>query len=235
MLAAAGIAADDIDPTADIVSPRDLGGLHLETGGRDTPVPTMQALDLAVFTSEPTTMISPAAMQRYGLQPITAGWLIRSDAPLTSAQISTARRIAAEAGLTIETRTTGGPNGALGTDSTMIGVLVALAVLAMTVGLIRSETAGDMRTLTAAGASTRTRRWLVGATAGALGLLGGVLGVVGAHLAVLAWNHGRLGSLAHTPAANLLVLIVGLPLAAAVGGWLLAGRDPRAIARAPLT
>ncbi len=134
-----------------------------------------------------------------------------------------------------ETRTTTGPNGALSTDSTLIGVLVALAVLAMTVGLIRSETAGDMRTLTAAGTSTRTRRWLVGATAGALGLLGGVLGVVGAHLAVLAWNHGRVGSLAHTSATNLLVLIIGLPLVAAAGGWLLAGRGPRAIARAPLT
>ena len=174
-------------------------------------------------------------MQRYGLHPVTAGWLIRSDSPLTSAQISAARRIAAAAGLNIETRTTTDPNGALSTDSTLIGVLVALAVLAMTVGLIRSETAGDMRTLTAAGASTRTRRWLVGATAGALGLLGGVLGVVGAHLAVLAWNHGRVGSLAHTSAVNLLVLIIGLPLVAAVGGWLLAGRGPRAIARAPLT
>ena len=64
-------------------------------------------------------------------------------------------------------------------------LLVALGVLAMTVGLIRSETTSDLRTLTAAGASTWTRRWLVGATAGALGLLGGVLGVVGAHLAVL--------------------------------------------------
>ncbi len=78
-------------------------------------------------------MISPAAMQRYGLaadhgrvaDPIGRAAHLGTD--------STARRIAAEAGLTIETRTTGGPNGALGTDSTMVGVLVALAVLAMTV------------------------------------------------------------------------------------------------------
>ncbi len=235
LLAASGLTEADLDPTADVASPRDLTGLQLESGKRDPPVPEVQVLDLPAYTSEPTTMISSAAMQRYGLQPITAGWLIRSDSPLTSAQISTARQIAAGAGLNVETRSTARTNGALSTDSTTIGILVALAVLAMTVGLIRSETAGDMRTLTAAGASTRTRRWLVGATAGALGLLGGVLGVVGAHLAVLAWNHGRLGSLSHTPASNLLVLIIGLPVAAAVGGWLLAGRGPRAIARAPLT
>ena len=235
LLALAGLTADDLDPTADIASPRDLSGLHLESGKRDTTVPKVQVVGLTAYTSEPTTMISTAAMQRLGLQPITVGWLIRSDSTLTSAQISAARRIAADAGLTIETRTTTGPNGALSTDATTIGVLVALAVLAMTVGLIRSETAGDMRTLSAAGASTRTRRWLVGATAGALGLLGGVLGTAGAHLAVLAWNHGRLGSLAHTPASNLLVLIVGLPVAAALAGWVLAGRAPRTIARAALT
>ncbi len=32
----------------------------------------------------------------------------------------------------------------------------------------------------------------------------------------------------------LLILLVGLPLAAAVSGWLLAGREPEAIARQPL-
>ena len=55
-------------------------------------------------------------------------------------------------------------------------MLVALGVLAMTVGLIRSETAGDLRTLTATGASSATRRTLNAATAGALALLGGILG-----------------------------------------------------------
>lgn len=235
LLAAAGLTTADLDPNADVVSPRDLNGLQLELGRRDPPVPKVQVIDLPVYSSEPTTMITTAAMQRLGLQPITAGWLIRSNSPLTSAQITAARQIAAAAGLTIETRSTNSPNGALGTDSTLIGGLIALAVLAMTVGLIRSETAGDIRTLTAAGASTRTRRWLVGSTAGALGLLGAVLGILGAHLAVLAWNHGRLGSLAYTPIENLLELTVGLPSIAMVAGWVFAGRQPSTIARAALT
>ena len=37
------------------------------------------------------------------------------------------------------------------------GILIALSVLAMSVGLIRSETAPDLRTLTATGASGATR------------------------------------------------------------------------------
>jgi putative ABC transport system permease protein len=49
-------------------------------------------------------------------------------------------------------------------------------VLAVSVGLIRSETSGDLRTLAASGASARTRRAITAATAGALGLLGAVLG-----------------------------------------------------------
>jgi hypothetical protein len=34
--------------------------------------------------------------------------------------------------------------------------------------------------------------------------------------------------------ANLLVILVGMPLAATVLGWLLAGRDPAGIGRQPL-
>jgi putative ABC transport system permease protein len=235
LLAYSGISAGDVDPTADIISPRDLGGLELGAGGRDTIVPKVQHTDAAIYTSEPTTLISTATMQRHGLQAVTAGWLLRSPDLITPREIDSARQIAAEAGLTIETHKAPRSLKALGADSTGIGVLVALAVLAMTVGLIRSETAGDLRTLTAAGASTRTRRWLVGATAGALGLLGGLLGTAGAHLAVLAWNHGRLGSLSHTTVSNLLVLIVGLPVIAMAAGWVLAGRQPAAMARAALT
>jgi putative ABC transport system permease protein len=67
-------------------------------------------------------------------------------------------------------------------------MLLALAVLAMTVGLIRSETAGDLRTLTATGASSGTRRTLTAATAAALALLGGILGTAGAYLALIAWH-----------------------------------------------
>jgi len=36
------------------------------------------------------------------------------------------------------------------------------------------------------------------------------------------------------PVDDLVVIVVGLPLAATIGGWLLAGREPPTIARQPL-
>ncbi len=65
-------------------------------------------------------------------------------------------------------------------------MLLALGVLAMTVGLIRSEAAADVRTLTATGATSGTRRMLTAATAGALAFLGVVLGTGGAYIALMA-------------------------------------------------
>jgi hypothetical protein len=54
--------------------------------------------------------------------------------------------------------------------ATAAGIVLALGVLlAVTVGLIRSETAGDLKVLTAAGASRRIRRTLTSVTAGAIG------------------------------------------------------------------
>ena len=65
-------------------------------------------------------------------------------------------------------------------------LIMALAILALTVGLIREESAGDLRTLTAAGATSRIRRTLTAATAGALAFLGSLLGVGGAYLVLVA-------------------------------------------------
>jgi putative ABC transport system permease protein len=115
------------------------------------------------------------------------------------------------------------------------GIVIALSVLAMSVGLIRSETAPDLRTLTATGASGMTRRTITAATAAALGLLGVILGVAGAVIAGMAWMHSGLTATAGgVPMTDIVILLIGLPLVAAVGGWLFAGREPPAVARQPL-
>jgi putative ABC transport system permease protein len=107
--------------------------------------------------------------------------------------------------------------------------------MAASVGLIRSETARDLRTLTATGASGATRRMITAATAAALGLLGAILGLAGAVIAGLAWAHGSLSAMfGDLPLSDVLILLVGLPLVAAVAGWLLAGREPPLIARQPI-
>ena len=101
----------------------------------------------------------------------------------------------------------------------------------MTVGLIRAEAAGDLRTLTAAGATSTTRRTLTAVTAGALALLGALLGSAAAYLALAAGHLSDLGNLSRVPVLYLAITILGVPVAATLTGWILAGRQPPSIAR----
>jgi putative ABC transport system permease protein len=170
-----------------------------------------------------------------GLHPVLAAWLIQTPKALTAAQVTHADHWAAANGLTVETTSHSAQAGLQSVSdwAIAVGVLAVLAVLAMTVGLIRSETAGDLRVLAATGASSGTRRLLTGATAAALTLLGALLGTAAAYLGIIAWNRG-LHSLTAFPAAKLAMLIVGLPLLALAGAWLLAGREQQAMAQQPL-
>jgi putative ABC transport system permease protein len=196
---------------------------------------TIQMLGLPRYTSAPNTLLTPHAMTVLKLHPVLAAWLIQAPKALTAAQVTRADHWAAQSGLTVET-TTFSPQASLSSvsdDALAVGVLAVLAVLAMTVGLIRSETAGDLRVLAATGAKSGTRRLLTGVTAAALALLGAILGTAAAYLGIIAWNRG-VHSLSAVPAAKLTVLVAGLPLLALVAGWLLAGREPAAMARQPL-
>jgi putative ABC transport system permease protein len=179
----------------------------------------------------PPSFITLDGLRRKGWAQIPAGWLVESSRPLTSDQIADARRVAADAGLTIEVQRKGNSQHKTMAIATAAGALLALCILAMTVGLIRSESAGDLRILTATGASSRIRRTLTATTAGALALLGALLGVAGAYAVLLATYHDDLGYLSDVPVLYLALAIIGVPLAAAAAGWLLAGREPPAIAR----
>ena len=198
--------------------------------------PVMQTLpSLPSGTSEPNTLITMHAVRQMRLHIAPGGWLIQAHAPLTATQISDARATISAVGGQIETKSGQLSLTQIGDGASAAGMLIALAVLAMSVGLVRSETSGDLRTLAATGASARTRRAITTATSGALGLLGAVLGTVTACLAVIAWVHGSLGVVfTHVPGIDYLLILVGLPLAATVGGWLFAGREPSAVARQPI-
>jgi putative ABC transport system permease protein len=202
--------------------------------GPDQWQPVIQKLALPTYTSAPDTLLTPRALQDFGLKSVTAGWFIQTRAPLTPAQINSAQHTAAAAGITIETRKKQTSNAGLREGSTAVGFLVALGVLAMTVGLIRSETANELRTLAATGATSTTRRAITGATAGALALLGALLGIGGAYLALIAWHRSDLHPLTRVPYLDLVIIIVGLPLLAITAGWSLAGREPVSIAHQPL-
>jgi putative ABC transport system permease protein len=235
-----GIPLAAVDPASDVVSSRtDLSGLQIfypgDRAGSGIADPKIQRIEgLPLYTSAPAALITEKAMRTLGLRPIPAAWLIQTRGPLTTAQIQTARAAAASAGLYVETRTVQASLVPLRNWSTAAGILLALAVLGMTVGLIRSETSNDLRTLAATGAGSTTRRAITGTTAGALALLGAILGTAGAYAALLAWYRTDLSPLGRIPVLNLVVILVGFPLVAAVAGWLLAGAEPPVIARRPL-
>ena len=191
-------------------------------------------------TSAPNTVVTEHAIRTLHLRSSVSadGWLIQTPSPPTATQITNARLAAAAAGLTIETKNSIPSVAVIINWATVFGIVLALGILAMTLGLIRSETAGDLRTLAATGASGWTRRTLTGVTAGALGLAGAVLGTVAAYTAAIgyAWDNklDGLSELTSVPVTSLLLILVGMPLAAAVAGWLLAGREPAAIAHQPM-
>ena len=179
----------------------------------------------------PSSFVTLGGLRRHGWKQTPAGWLVESSRPLTSEQIAAARELAAEAGLAIEAQRESTSLAKPIAIATAAGALLALAILALTVGLIRSESAGDLRTLTATGATNRVRRTLTAATAGALALLGALLGVAGAYVALAATYLDDLGYLSRIPILSLVLIVVGVPLVATTAGWLLAGREPPAIAR----
>jgi putative ABC transport system permease protein len=247
-----GLDPAEIDPSTDFVVDRTVPtsglvtvGVSATTGAGGEPKPTEHAVtnvqridSRKLFGSRSgetdlvtTSFITLDGLRRLGLSQIPSGWLLESSRPLTSEQIADARDLAAAGGLTIETRREN-PSFTTGIAiATAAGALLALAILAMTVGLIRSESAGDLRTLTATGATSTVRRALTAATAGALALLGALLGVGGAYLVLTATYYDKLDYLGRIPVLYLVLMIVGIPVAAAAAGWLLAGREPPAIAR----
>ncbi len=223
--------------------------MQLVTGGDQGSTCPRQCLNNPVIqevgalpagTSAPNTVITEHAIRALGLGASVSaqGWLIQAPHPPTAAQITNARLTAGAAGMTIETKNSAPSSAEILNWATVFGIALALGILAMSVGLIRSETASDLRTLAATGASGFTRRTITAATAFALALCGAVVGTVAAYVAAIAYasdNHlDGLSELSNVPTGNLLIILVAMPLAAAVGGWLLAGRQPAVISRQPL-
>jgi putative ABC transport system permease protein len=246
-----GIDPVTVDPSTDFLADRSVPTDELvsaveqptsragsEPKVTELPVTNVQRIDSRKLFGSPdgdrlgrASFITLDGLHQRGWRHLPSGWLVESSRPLTSEQIADARELAADAGLTIEVQRESTSHAELSAIAMAAGALLALGILAMTVGLIRSETAGDLRTLTAAGATSRVRRTLTAATAGALALLGALLGVAGAYVALTATYLDDLGYLGRIPVLYLVLMVVGVPWAAIAAGWLLAGREPPAIAR----
>ncbi len=257
LLRAYGITAAQVSPDADILTMRPglstMTKMQLHYGaykfgpGGSWPCPPNSCLASPVIqqvsalpsgTSAPNTVITEHAVRQLHLTTSTAGWLVQTPESLTSSQVSAARRAATAAGLAVEAHDSIPTLAEIVDVATIFSILLVLGILAMSVGLLRSETASSLRTLTATGASGTARRAISATTAGTLALIGAVVGTVGGYVAAIGFFRTNqldtLSSLSSVPVANLLLILVGMPLVAVIGGWLLAGRQPAAIGRGPL-
>jgi putative ABC transport system permease protein len=258
LLRAFGITAAHVSPDADFLTMRPglsnltnmqflYGAYKFGPPGPHSPCPPSHCLAnpkiqevsaLPSGTSAPNTVITEHAVRQLHLTVTTVGWLIQAPAAPTAGQISAAEHAAAAAGLTVETRNSIPSFTKILDVATVFGILLALGILTMSVGLLRSETASSLRMLAATGASSTSRRTISAATAGALTLTGAVVGTAAGYIAAIGFFRtsqlDTLSSLTSIPEANLLLILVGMPLVAVIGGWLLAGREPSAIGRSPL-
>jgi putative ABC transport system permease protein len=202
--------------------------------------PIQEVGQLPSGTSAPNTVVTEHAVQTLHLQSSisTSGWLIQVPGGLTASEIRGAQQAAAAAEMTVETRNSIPSLQTIVNDATVFGILLALAILGMSVGLVRSEASKDLRTLSATGANGFTRCILVATTAGALGFTGALIGIAGGYLAAIGFARSNqldgLSSLNAIPVGNLLLILVGMPLIAALVAGLLAAREPSTIARQPL-
>lgn len=225
-----GINPAMIDPAADILTIQ-AGQDVLTTVTTATDATHVQRIHVPDYGSEPTSLITLNGLRHEHWTQIQSGWMVESARPLQAAQIAAARDVAAKSGLVIESRNTQASLATISTVATAAGALIALGVLAMAVGLIRAEAAGDVRTLTAIGATSATRRTLTATTAGSLALLGALLGTAAAYLALAAGHRSDITVLSRVPVLDLAITIAGVPAAAALAGWVLAGRTPPSVAR----
>jgi putative ABC transport system permease protein len=202
----------------------------------------MEVGQLPTGTSVANTVITESALHRLGLagQNSLGGWTLLSDSSVTQSQLTNANSLAASGDLTIESKNDAPAASEIVDWATVFGIALALGVLAMSVGLIRSETASDLRTLTATGASSRTRRALTAVTAGGLAFLGALLGTLAAYVGLFGFFNsnsleGGVSDLTNNvPWGNLFYILIAMPIAAIVIGWVLAGREPRGIATRPM-
>ncbi|HUB71185.1 MAG TPA: FtsX-like permease family protein [Acidimicrobiales bacterium] len=257
LLAAFHIRPSQISPSADILTVRPglsgTGRLELAvspTPGTGPPQaapscdksacvvrPVIQQVgSLPSGTDAPNTVITAHAMTQLGLQPTVSGWFVQAPDAINPAQAKSAQLMAAAQGMFIDTRDNVPSMSTLVNSATVFGTGLALAILAMSVGLVRSETSDDMRLLAATGASSWSRRVLSAATAGGLALLGAVLGTVAGYVGMIGWLRsntlaGGLSALTNIPVANLAVILIGMPAVAVVLGWLLSGREHPATVR----
>ena len=188
--------------------PAAIGGQSCTPSNDCLASPAMQTVsNLPSGFSAPNTVLTEHAVRKYHLQTQLSGWLIQAPAPLTATQIQAARQVHSPPGAARDRLRRPGTRRDR-RRGTALGIIIALGVLAASVGLIRSEAAPDLRTLTAPvpvpspGGDHRGDR-------GRAGPAGAVLGMAFALVTSLVWAHASLSALfGEVPVADVLILLM---------------------------
>jgi putative ABC transport system permease protein len=200
-------------------------------GQTTIPAGRAQTIRPPHFASLPVNLATPATLEGTAWRVARAGWIVTGVRSLSAAPRDELQRVAASIGMTVELRERNDAAAMLQLLVTLVGAAVVLAVLALTIGLIRLEATNDMRLLEASGATALARRTMTAATGGTLAFLGAFVGVSLAYLGLLAGVWPHLGRLDNAPIAQLAVLLIGAPALAYVAGLALGGRTRHDLAR----
>jgi putative ABC transport system permease protein len=200
-------AAGDVRPTT-------LPGAYV-----DTPMPPATAL------------FSPEAAERIGMDVQSDALFLRLDRPPTSQEEDAARAAVQNAGLDeynfyVERGYVS--EYGLGLLALVIGsAIVTLGATGVVTGLAQADSRPDYATLAAVGATPRMRRKLATCQAAVVAGLGTVLGMAAGFVPAIAFINADTQLNLILPWRNLLIVLVGLPLMAALlAGLMVRSRLP---------
>ena len=103
------------------------------------PEPVRPVRLKAGYSSVPGTFITRGEVTRRGWGSARAGWLIEAEGAVTAEEFDAVRGLAAAAGITAERRAQQGNLARARDAATALALLASLALVAMTVGLMRAR------------------------------------------------------------------------------------------------
>lgn len=123
-------------------------------------------------------------------------------------------------------------NDVLRRTTLIVGCLTALAILAVTVTLLRTEASTEGRSLAAIGAPRTIRRRIAATTTGFLALGAALLALPAGYLALLAIMADKAAGYPFVmPLETATILLLGVPLLGSAGAYLLTSKETNQLAR----
>ncbi|MGQ0554180.1 MAG: FtsX-like permease family protein [Planctomycetota bacterium] len=195
----------------------------------------VSAVSTAQAVRGPSWLLDSATAASLGLhcgpppQRASVPWLLRVPEPVTAALLSRASVLAAECAETaVETQQLrAGPDRRDYRIVLLICLLTGLVVVGVATALTAVESAGDARLLHVIGAAPAVLRGHLAARAGYLALLGSALAIPAGllpALGLLSLSNSASSLRFSMPWLEIGLTLLGLPVAAFVGTWLLAPR-----------